>query len=149
MTLPALFAQTHRRQPKRRESFPSPRKPVVAWKTPESTPRVPEILKLQNANQVLTQSQDRHPRFAVSSSTPVMHPTRRERVTYSSLVCSSFHEKLQYLSGFFQDQNRIKVVWCSLADAGGNLWTCYHQRGGFVTSTLTNHFNISDIRSCR
>src|SRR6516165_9587115 len=92
---------------KARESFPSPRRPVVAWKTPESAPRVPEILKLQNANQVLTQSQDRHPRFAVSSSTPVMHPTRHERVTYSSVVRSSFHEKLRYFSGLF---SKIKTA---------------------------------------
>jgi len=40
-------------------------------------------------------------------------------------------------SGVFQDQNRAKVAWCPIIDAGGNLWTCCHQRGRFVTSTFS------------
>lgn len=33
----------------------------------------------------------------------------------------------------------------SVTDAGGNLWTCYHRRGRFVTSTLAKRSEISEI----
>ena len=56
-----------------------PSKPMRLNRTRAMT--LPAVL----ADRVLTQSQDRHLRFAVSSSARAMHPTRLERVIYSSL----------------------------------------------------------------
>ena len=32
-----------------------------------------------------------------------------------------------------------------VTDAGGNLWTCYHQRGGFVTGTLAKALSVRPL----
>jgi hypothetical protein len=87
-------------------------------------PRVLEKSRPENADQVLTESEYCNHRIDITASRPGVHPTRLERVTYSSVARSSSLEKLRNAAGFhrvstfenrWRNVSRISMSSCRIS----------------------------------
>jgi hypothetical protein len=91
-------------------------------------------------------------RSTVGSDSPPK--TRRGRRNYGVEIPTNYCYGVR-LGGFSKnrfpavDQNLAKVASSPVTDAGGNLWTCYHQARQTVTINLVNCSEITDITGCR